>query len=188
MPGQCVPVRECLSTRLTFEGLLLAVCPHVGQQRWLQGKCTPADLARIWLHSSVCSAMGLKTSLLWERTTTEVTLVWFLSSVNQLVPLQVFEQSEFLPTLCAFVLFHSSVNKLMALQCVVANECLPTFVAFELLQLLILLTRIFFCDLDLGNWSPWTNRLGDKNASLLSWFLMKIRSVTHSIWSMLYSL
>lgn len=189
MPGECIPVCEGLSASSALEGLLLAVCPHVGQQRWLQGKCTPTDLARIWLHSCVCTAMGLKTSLLWEGTTTEVTFVWFLSSVNQLMTLQVFKQSELLAALCAFMLFHSSVNELMALQSVVANECLPTFITFELLQLLILLTSIFFCNFDLGNWSSWTNRLRDKNAPLLSWFLKgKIRLVTHLLWSMCYSL
>lgn len=80
-----------------------------------------------------------------------MTFVWFLSSVNQLMTLQVFMQSELLAALCAFMLFHSSVNELMALQSVVANECLPTFITFELLQLLILLTSIFFCNFDLGN-------------------------------------
>ena len=31
MPGQGVSVSESLSARLTLEGLLLTVCPHVGQ-------------------------------------------------------------------------------------------------------------------------------------------------------------
>lgn len=32
MPGQGVPVCEGLSTSIALEGLLLTVCPHMGQQ------------------------------------------------------------------------------------------------------------------------------------------------------------
>ena len=43
MPGQGVSVSESLSARLTLEGLLLTVCPHVGQQWRLQCKGPPTD-------------------------------------------------------------------------------------------------------------------------------------------------
>lgn len=79
-----------------------------------------------------------------------------------------FQQGKLFAALFTLVFFDASMNQLMALQRVVADECFATFVTFELLQLLILLASILFGNFDLGNSGTRTNRLRNKDASLLS--------------------